>query len=259
MLGATALRLGGLCLLVLPWLGMVACSDARQEGPEGYVANKSKFWAENKLPEGQLVAFAGSNVRASAASAAAPTGSSVPLGTISASGAIKLMLPKELPFSNDAGGRRSYCSSGLDFEFHAGYACSSTGQDDTHRMRNACTNAPEASLQNIRLAAVPNGGEAKAVTTVAALTDSTSFPYALLVANRPTKINGCTYCFYIDEKAGLTTDRYTFVCYQSDVLPANTLLGVFRANTHEAADTLAVRVRPVEAADLKFLSIEGAP
>ena len=258
--GAAAVRLvvWGCCFA--GGIAAAGCEDASQVAPAGYAANKSKFWADNKLGEGQLVAFAGSNVRASVPHTAAPGAQSIALGTISAGGGVKITLPKEFTYSNAVGGLRSYCMSGLDFQYQTGYACGSAGQDSTHRMRNSCTNAPEAAVQNIRLAALTSAGEAKAVTTVAALSDSTTFPYALVVVNRDTTINGCTNCFFINEMSGLITDVYTFVCYESDVLPANTLLGVFRANTHTAAaDTLAIRIRPIQAADLRYLSIEGSP
>lgn len=241
-------------------LCLTACGDPTEAGPPGYTANKSKLWAAEGLPAGELFAFAGSAVKASTKTADGAFGNGVAIGTIAANGSFQVTIPKEFPYSNSASGLRTYCTSGLDFEFRTGYACYSQGQDDARRQRNACTFAPEAQVQNIRLAAKPAMGGARSVTTVAALSQTTTFPYAIVVVNHDTKINGCSNCLYLDESTGLTSNGYTFVCYESETLPANTLLGVFRANgPHQADQTLAVRVRPLTAADLKYLSISGAP
>ena len=241
-------------------LCLTACGDPTEAGPPGYAANKSKIWAAEELPTGELFAFAGSAVKASAKTPDGAFANGVAIGTIAPNGSFKITIPKEFPYSNGASGLRTYCTSGLDFEFRTGYACYSQGQDDAHRQRNACTFAPESQVQNIRLAARPAMGESRSATTVAALSESTTFPYAIVVLDHDTEINGCSNCLYQDESTGLTSTGYTFVCYESEMLPANTLLGVFRANgPHQADQTLAVRIRPLTAADLKYLAISGAP
>lgn len=246
--------------LVCVALAVCGCDDSSEDVPMGFSANRSKVWKANGLAAGQIFAYAGNPIKASRKTPDGAFANGTPIGTISASGAFKITLPKPFPFSNEAAGLRTYCTSGLDFEFRAGYSCYSSGQDDAHLQRNTCTNATEAQVQNIRLAAQPMNGEARSATTVAELSMSTTYPYAIVVVDHPTRMNGCSNCFFTDETTGLTTDRYTLVCYESQLLPADTLLGVFRANSpHIESQTLAVRVRPLVAADLKYLAISGEP
>lgn len=241
-------------------VAVCACGGGDETGPQGYAANKSKLWSTSQLGTGELIAYAGNPVRASSKTAGGAIGNGTIVGTISSGGSIKITLPKTFAYSNNDVGQRTYCTSGLDFEFRTGYSCYSRGQDDAHAQRNICTNAIESQVQNIRLAAKPMMGEARSVSTVAELSDSNTYPYSIVVLNHPTKINGCSSCFFVDETTGLTTDQYTHVCYSSGALPANTLLGVFRKKgPHVSSETLDVSVRPLVAADLKFLSISGAP
>jgi len=245
---------------VLALVAVCGCGGGDETGPEGYSANKSKLWSTSDLGTGELIAYAGSPVRASSKTPDGTFGNGTVVGTISGGGSIKITLPKTFAYSNNNVGQRTFCTSGLDFEFRTGYSCYSRGQDDTHAQRNTCSNAVESQVQNIRLAAMPMKGEPRSVSTLAELSDSNSYPYSVVVLDQPTKINGCSSCFFTDETTGLTTDQYTRVCYSSGALPANTLLGVFRKKgPHVASETLDVNVRPLVAGDLKFLAVSGQP
>jgi hypothetical protein len=245
---------------VLPLVALCACGSGDESGPEGYAANKSKLWATSGLGKGELVAYAGNREVASSKTPDGAINSGSVIGTISEEGAIKISLPPKFDYSNNSLGLRTYCNSGFDFEFHTGYSCYSRGQDEEHTQRNSCTYAIESQVQNIRLAAKPAKGDARSVTTLAELVDSDAYPHAIVVLDHPTKIDGCSNCFFFDETIGLTTDKYTRICYTSATLPANTLLGVFRKKgPHVASETLDVNIRPLVASDLKFLAVSGAP